>query len=420
MMKIVLATASFGGGGITSYALELINSYSKGNQLSVIIGDDSKEPITNQEVKKYQCDCNDLTITNALKLVSIINNDIKPDLIIASYAPLINVVSPFLSDSIKIITVSHSLRFFESEYSVINHKYIDKVIAASSIYNKSFLEKRYHIKDKNKIDVIYNFVAELNQSEKIINEKKQNRPLKIVFAGASSPAKSPDLVLKIIHRLVKTEVPFEFYWMGRTHIHMSQHFPFLGLNEISDLGPNDHRIKYVGRLPRREDANQLIASANIFLAPSRREGCPIALIEAMRTGAIPVCADFENANKDIVQNKINGFVVSSKDVDGFVELLETMCKNPERFEGFYKASYCRYKDTLTYSIWKKNMDFALYHCPTGHDVRKKKVTKSALLYQIIKMNLVKVRCWCDNIFGEELPTLLELYKIKKKYGTRTK
>ena len=418
-MNIVLATASFGGGGITSYALELINSYSKGNQFSVIIGDDSKDPITNPEIKKYQCDCKDLTISNALKFISIID-DIKPDLIIASYAPLINVVCPFLSDSIKIITVSHSLRFFESEYSVINHKYIDKVIAASSIYNKNFLEKRYSIKDRNKIDVIYNFVAELDQSERIINEKKKNRPLKIVFAGASSPAKSPDLVLKIVHRLVRTDLHFEFYWMGRTHIHMSQHFPFLGLKEMSELGPDDHRVKFVGRLPRREDANQLIASANIFLAPSRREGCPIALIEAMRTGAIPVCADFENANKDIVQNRISGFVVGSTDVDGFVELLETICENPEEYEDFYNASYRRYKETLTYPVWKHKMDLALYHCPSGHVTRNTKVTKWALLYQIVKMNMVKMRCWCDNIFGEELPVLFELYKIKRKYATRKK
>lgn len=416
-MKIVLATSSFGGGGITSYALELINTYSKGNEFSVIVGDDSKEPITNPEIKKYTYDCKDLSYNNAKNVLHLLNDVIKPELIIASFAPIINIVAPFVSDNIKIITVSHSLRYYESEYSVVNNEYLDKVIAASSEYNKNFLAKRYSIKDSSKIDVIYNFVAEVDNAEQIITKKKRNHPIKIVFAGASSPAKSPEIVLNLMYELSSRDGDFEFYWMGRTHIHMSQHFPFLGLSEISKLGPNDKRFQFLGRLPKREDATNLISSANIFLTPSRREGCPMALLEAMRTGAIPICADFDNANKDIIQDGKCGFVIGSDDISGFADRIMDICKNPHSYDQFYDESFMRFKNNLSFTVWKSNMDNAIYKCPTFHVRRQKSVSSISLLYQILKMKFVKARCWVDNIKGEEIPLLLELYKLKKKYGS---
>lgn len=47
-MKILLVTSSFRGGGITSYAHEVVNCFSKGNDMSVIIGDDTQLPLTDQ------------------------------------------------------------------------------------------------------------------------------------------------------------------------------------------------------------------------------------------------------------------------------------------------------------------------------------------------------------------------------------
>lgn len=43
-MKVLLVTSSFRGGGITSYAHEVVNCFSNGNDMSVIIGDDTQLP----------------------------------------------------------------------------------------------------------------------------------------------------------------------------------------------------------------------------------------------------------------------------------------------------------------------------------------------------------------------------------------
>ena len=100
-MKILFATSSFGGGGITSYAKEVISQFSKGNDFSVMIGDDEVSPITTPGVKIYNYECSDLSIKNAINVINTINNDIKPDLILSSNAFIISLVSKYLNDDIK-------------------------------------------------------------------------------------------------------------------------------------------------------------------------------------------------------------------------------------------------------------------------------------------------------------------------------
>ena len=110
-MKVVLATSSFKGGGITSYAHELINCYSKGNSFSVIIGDDSQNPINRDGVAIYKYDCSDLSFANICNIIKLINEEIKPDILIASCAKAISLALPYLNNNIKVIAVSHSLKY---------------------------------------------------------------------------------------------------------------------------------------------------------------------------------------------------------------------------------------------------------------------------------------------------------------------
>lgn len=52
-MKILFATSSFAGGGITSYAHEVINNYALNHEVCVFIGDDSKSPLNKSNMKIY-------------------------------------------------------------------------------------------------------------------------------------------------------------------------------------------------------------------------------------------------------------------------------------------------------------------------------------------------------------------------------
>lgn len=409
-MKILFATSSFGGGGITSYAKEVIGNFSSGNNFTVMIGNDKVSPITTPGVKIYNYECSDLSIKNALAVIDIINNTIKPDLILSSNAWIIPMVAKYLNDNIKIITVSHSLRYEEADMSAISYKYIDKVIAASSIYNKKYLEKRFGI-DGKKIDIILNFVEELPDAEERIQRKfSKTSPCIISFPGGASGSKSPDIVLQIALELIKTDLDFVLFWNKNTQI-TGRHLNFLHIGDIKDL-ISDSRVKFPGCLPTRQDAIDLISSSHIFLAPSRREGCPVALLEAMRVGCIPMVADFDVANKDMINDGINGFVIGRNDIKGWVARISDFIKEPQKYEAIGRNAYTSYKNLYTYPVWRTNMEKAINGCENNHTKRLSHVSKFGLFLKQCQLKLDLIRCHYELRYNEGIKVLFNFLKIK--------
>ena len=414
-MKILFATSSFRGGGITSYAKEVIANYSEGNDFSVMIGDDSISPIKIPNVKVYRYESHDLSVNNARAVVDVINNVIKPEIILCNNAWIISLVAKYLNNDIKVITLSHSLRYQAADLAAISYCYIDKLIAASSIYNKEYLQKRFHI-DGKKIDIILNFVEEVDYAN-AVREKKKNRerrePCLLVFPGGASSSKSPDVVLRVVLELIKTDLNFRLVWNGNTTI-TSKKLRFLHIENIKDF-VNDPRVEFPGRLPTREDAVQLISSANIFLAPSRREACPMALLEAMRVGTIPLVSDFDVANKIIVRDGINGFVIAHNDIEGWVRRIKDIIENPSAYKEIYDNSYKTFKEELSYSVWRTNMDEALYGCKLNH---KERIPLSIidLLFRKIYFKVDLIRCQIELRINEGIRILHEYVKIRKQYS----
>ena len=274
-MKLLLTSSSFKGGGIASYAVELINSYAEHFEMSVLIGDDSLYPLDKYGVRVYHYDMADTSEKNAREVLTLVNNEIKPDVVINSCSRLMALLTPFLNNEIKVMNVSHSLRYDEADYAGFNSEYADKVVALSG-YNKEYLEQTFDC--RGKVEVVYNFVRELpNQPQLLQNKLKAKTPV-IVFTGGGTAAKSPEIVFGIVSKLLKTELDFKFYWMGTTTPPFKKIQPF---KDIRAILPNDPRLIITGRIPR-DEAIQISNEANIFLTPSRREGCPMALLEAMR------------------------------------------------------------------------------------------------------------------------------------------
>ena len=409
-MKILLASSSFGGGGITSYAHELIDNYSVGNDFYVMLGNDQKNPIKNKNVKVVYHDMSDISIGSLKKAIKTINNEIKPDILINSCARAISLVAPYLNNSIKLITISHSLKYIEAELAGINSKYVDRIIALSH-FNKEFIRKKFSIKKTEKISVVYNFVGEHSKAAEYRNGKKANKTINIVFPGGCAGSKTPELVIRVLRELQKTDLDFKFYWLGGNYVHLSRHLPFLGVNDIRDFVKKDERIFFTGRVTR-EEANEIISKANIFLFPSRREGCPMSLIEAMRIGAICIVSDFPNANQEIIKDGVNGYVISHKNIKGFVEQIKDIVNNHTEYSCIYENSYKSYYEELRYENWKRQMDEILNDPQTLHKTRNESVSDAKLHLSIFKFKMRTYRSKIDITINEDIRVLLSLFKLK--------
>ena len=71
----------------------------------------------------------------------------------------------------------------------------------------------------------------------------------------------------------------------------------------------------------RTDINELIQACDLFVFPSLREGLPVALMEAMASGAVCLASNIRG-NRDLLQNP--DYRVESGDVAGWREKIETV------------------------------------------------------------------------------------------------
>jgi colanic acid/amylovoran biosynthesis glycosyltransferase len=84
------------------------------------------------------------------------------------------------------------------------------------------------------------------------------------------------------------------------------------------------RVNYLGQLPGEELVG-VMSRSHVLVLLSDFEGLPIALVEGMATGLVPVCLDRINGIEEVITNGVNGLLVSDRDgaFDEAISLLRT-------------------------------------------------------------------------------------------------
>ena len=93
-------------------------------------------------------------------------------------------------------------------------------------------------------------------------------------------------------------------------------------------------VKWLGH---RNDIKVQIASCDIFVLPSYREGVPRTLLEASSMGK-PIVTTNSVGCKEVVDDGINGFLVPIKDSKSLAEKIKNLANNYELRENMGKAS----------------------------------------------------------------------------------
>ncbi len=360
-MNILFCTSSFitGKGGIASYAHDFVEAFQDNNTFTIVTNDNyQKQQDDDFEIVHFNM--NDLNVSNALKFISLIKK-CNPQIIINSASPLLALVSPYLNDSIKIISIAHFVDGKLLRTAGLNANYIDSAIVLSTFAKKN-LDNWFHVNDKNKSKIIYNFMPTISNPN--IEQKKGAKILRIVYPGGHSISKSADIVCMVLKKLLRTKLQFEFYWIGGITL-PGANWPLAKTRNVSDcVNKYDSRIKAFGPVPRNI-SQDIISKANIFLLPSRGEGCPITLLEAMRGGCIPIISNAKHGSLDLIDNEKNGFVVKQNSANEIFKLIQDIIKKHEHYTYIYDASYRKFTNDLQYDVWSKKMH-EIINAPIQH------------------------------------------------------
>ena len=95
--------------------------------------------------------------------------------------------------------------------------------------------------------------------------------------------------------------------------------------KVGVLGLTD-RIFFAGYVA---DTRQVYAAADILLMPSRFEGLPMTLLEAMAMG-LPVVASKLDGIAEVIEDGREGFLIEPTDTQGFVDRCAALLENPAK------------------------------------------------------------------------------------------
>jgi len=186
-------------------------------------------------------------------------------------------------------------------------------------YNNRILQKIAK-KEKISIETIPNGIdlslyenQQINRHKlrNIIGELDQDKNI-IIHVGRLKKIKGQDILIKAISQLDNKE-SVRLILIGEG----------ISRETLEDLVSNLSLEKIVFFLGQRKDIPQLLAGADLFVLPSRSEGVPLALLEAMASG-LPVITTDVGSCGSLVKDSLSGIVVSPEDPNQLAEAIDKL------------------------------------------------------------------------------------------------
>lgn len=158
----------------------------------------------------------------------------------------------------------------------------------------------------------------------------------IMFSGRLSPEKNPMALLKAWERIYRRLPTWELWFVGDGDYYnnVSEYIKKNNLERVTLCGRRSNMIDYYHQ-------------AKIVCLTSYYEGWGMALTEGMQCGCVPVAFDSYAAASDIIEDGVNGILVTPFKIKELSESLCRLANDNALFERYSKAAY---EKTFQYDI----------------------------------------------------------------------
>jgi glycosyltransferase involved in cell wall biosynthesis len=190
-----------------------------------------------------------------------------------------------------------------------------KIVVVLSETEKEFIERCWQNLD---VRVLENSVA----LDEIQTRKAETIEKTIIFLGRLHEDKGLREIVKACRVLKSENFQFNFKCFGAGD---AKDFFVSEMTEIFG-----EKFFYGGIVSGAEKW-KVLSESDIFLLPSRYEGLPVALLEAMAAGCVPVVSEIGSINL-VVRDGVNGFLIEPQNVSQTVEKLKLMLSGKADWE----------------------------------------------------------------------------------------
>jgi glycosyltransferase involved in cell wall biosynthesis len=156
------------------------------------------------------------------------------------------------------------------------------------------------------VQVIYNGV-DTERFRPGGHQRRVGQPFRLLYVGAWKKLKGVDLLAPIMRGLGDG---FELRYTGGAAARRDRH----------DMPLNMHDI---GRLQGADAVIAAMQDVDAFLFPSRSEGLPLSVLEAMACG-LPVVATRGSSLTEVIKNGVTGMLCQQDDVDSFANAARSL------------------------------------------------------------------------------------------------
>ena len=135
------------------------------------------------------------------------------------------------------------------------------------------------------------------------------RDIDILFVGTFRNLKGPDRVLNVINNLVKHGLKIKASFLGTGYLfdEVKEKTMFLNLQE---------HVTFHGYI---NDPSPFFQRSKLLLMPSRSEGLPMAMLEAMASGCVPIVSNVGNIS-DVAKERRNAVLIENYlDIESFTQ-----------------------------------------------------------------------------------------------------
>lgn len=225
----------------------------------------------------------------------------------------------YLEYPIPVIYIFHG--DFKHYYNVLNEyeNIIGNVITVSE-YLKNKIENLAISNPKLKLESV-KFPVPL--AEKI--KRTPSHKIRLTFVGSLSDRKGVISLFDIANLLEKQSIDYHLSIIGQGEKEF----------DLKELFRKNKNITFFGKLDNRE-VYKIYAKQDIILLPSKGEGLPVVIVEAMKHGVVPIATNLESGIPELIEHSVNGFTVELGDYMSYVDYIEQLHYNRSQLKKMSK------------------------------------------------------------------------------------
>ena len=172
-------------------------------------------------------------------------------------------------------------------------------------------------------------------------------PFRLLCIGSLAQMyKAPDILLKAIANCEKTGLKLSLRYVGKGK------YRSLMENFAEQLGLQES-VKFLGLLPAKDDVQRELDNADLFILPSRTEGLPRVILEAMARG-LPCISTTVGGIPELLPEDC---LVPPDDVDALADKIKEVLRSPARLVEMSLRNHSVAQEYHQDILQQKRMDF---------------------------------------------------------------